>query len=79
MTSTIQINKRGNLSLPKQLMRMLGVKKGGAVLAEPSDQGIVLKPAVAFPVEMYSDSRMAEFNKAEADLKRHLTKKKLGG
>jgi bifunctional DNA-binding transcriptional regulator/antitoxin component of YhaV-PrlF toxin-antitoxin module len=75
MTATIQINKRGNLTLPMPLRKMLGLEKGGVVLAESSDRGIMLKPAVAFPIEMYSDSRMAEFDDAEAELKRHLSKK----
>ena len=75
MTSTIQISKRGNLTLPKQFRKMLGLEKGGVVLAEASDEGIVLKPAVAFPIEIYSDSRVAEFDEAEAGLKRHLTKR----
>jgi bifunctional DNA-binding transcriptional regulator/antitoxin component of YhaV-PrlF toxin-antitoxin module len=76
MTAAIQINKRGNLTLPMPLRKMLGLEKGGVVLAEPSDQGIMLKPAVSFSIEMYSDSRVAEFDEAEADL-RHLVKKKM--
>ena len=39
-------------------------------MAELSGQGILLKPAVAFPVEMYSDSRIAEFDEADAELER---------
>ena len=76
MTATIQINERGNLTLPKQLRKMLGLEKGGVVMAEPSEQGILLKPAVSFPIEMYSDSRVAEFDESEAELKRHLAKKR---
>lgn len=76
MTATIQINKRGNLTLPMPLRKMLGLEKGGVILAEPSDRGIMLKPAIAFPIEMYSDSRTAEFDEAEEELKRHLSKKR---
>jgi bifunctional DNA-binding transcriptional regulator/antitoxin component of YhaV-PrlF toxin-antitoxin module len=75
MTTTIQINKRGNLTLPMPLRKMLGLEKGGVVLAESSDRGIMLKPAVAFSIELYSDSRIAEFDEAEAELKRRLSKK----
>ena len=76
MAAPIQINQRGNMTLPKPLRKMLGIEKGGVVMAEPSDQGILLKPAVAFPIEMYSASRVAEFDDAETDLKRHLAKKR---
>jgi bifunctional DNA-binding transcriptional regulator/antitoxin component of YhaV-PrlF toxin-antitoxin module len=76
MTASIQINQRGNMTLPKPLRKMLGIENGGVVMAEPSDQGILLKPAVSFPIEMYSASRVAEFDDADADLKRHLTKKR---
>jgi AbrB family looped-hinge helix DNA binding protein len=76
MTATIQINSRGNLTLPKPLRKKLGLEKGGVVMAETSDQGILLKPAVSFPIEMYSDLRVAEFDEAEAVLKAHLAKKR---
>jgi bifunctional DNA-binding transcriptional regulator/antitoxin component of YhaV-PrlF toxin-antitoxin module len=76
MTATIQINARGNLTLPKPMRKRLGLEKGGVVMAESSEQGILLKPAVAFPIEMYSDSRVAEFDEAEAELQNHLAKKR---
>lgn len=76
MTATIQINSRGNLTLPKPLRKKLGLEKGGVVMAESSDQGILLKPAVSFPIEMYSDLRVAEFDEADAELKHHLAKKR---
>jgi AbrB family looped-hinge helix DNA binding protein len=76
MTVTIQINSRGNLTLPKKIRKMLGIENGGVVMAESSGQGILLKPAMAFPIEMYSDSRVAEFDEADAALKKHLSKKR---
>jgi AbrB family looped-hinge helix DNA binding protein len=76
MATTIQINSRGNLTLPKPLRKKLGLDKGGVVMAESSDQGILLKPAVSFPIEIYSDLRVAEFDEADAELKSHLAKKR---
>lgn len=77
MSATIQINSRGNLTLPKSFRKMLGLEKGGIIMAEPSGQGILLKPAVSFPIEIYSDSRVAEFDEAENDLKAYLSEKGL--
>jgi AbrB family looped-hinge helix DNA binding protein len=76
MTVTIQINSRGNLTLPKKIRKMLGIENGGVVMAESSGQGILLKPAMAFPIEMYSDFRVAEFDEADAALKKYLSKKR---
>ena len=72
----IQVNERGTLTLPKQLRKPLGLTKGGILLAEVSKQGVLLKPSVAFPVEMYSDARIAEFDRADAELDRHLRRKR---
>jgi AbrB family looped-hinge helix DNA binding protein len=65
----IRINKKGTLTLPKELRKKLGLENGGVVMAESVEKGILLKPAGSFPMELYSDSRVAEFDKAEAALK----------
>ena len=75
MTTTIQINERGTLTLPKELRKRLGLEKGGVIIAEVSDNGIILKPAVAFPIEMYTDSRIKEFEKEDEKLMEHLRKR----
>jgi hypothetical protein len=43
-------------------------------MANADKDGIVLHPAVAFPIEMYSDARIAEFDKTEAELAKHLSR-----
>ena len=75
MTATIQINQRGTLTLPKELRKRLGLEKGGVVMAEESSEGIILKPAVAFPVEIYTDERIKEFENEDEQLLLHLKKK----
>jgi AbrB family looped-hinge helix DNA binding protein len=75
MTATIQISSRGTMTLPKPLRRTLGVDKGGIVMAEVTEEGIVLHPAAAFPIEMYSDARIDEFDAEEAALAHHLGNK----
>ena len=61
------------MTLPKELRKRLGVDKGGVVMASTSGDGIVLHPAVAYPIELYSDERIAEFDQAEDALARHLS------
>ena len=75
MTATIQISSRGTMTLPKPLRRTLGVDKGGIVMADVTEEGIVLRPAAAFPIEMYSDARIAEFDAEEAALAHHFGNK----
>ena len=72
MATTIQINSRGTMTLPKSLRKTLGLDGGGIVLAEETPGGIVLKPAVAFAIEIYTDERVAEFDAADAQLADHL-------
>lgn len=75
MTTTIQINERGTLTIPKILRKRLGFEGGGLVLVEESGDGLVIRPAVTFPYEIYSNERIAEFDKEDEELNRHLKKK----
>ena len=45
-------------------------------MASSEKDGIVLHPAVAFPIELYTDSRIAEFDKADAELAKHAARKR---
>ena len=75
MTATIQMNQRGSMTLPKELRRVLGMEKGGVVMAETAEGGILLRPAVAYPIELYTEERVAEFDGAEATLRKHIDRK----
>lgn len=63
------------MTLPKPLRKVLGVDKGGILMADVREDGIVLHPAAAFPIELYSDARIAEFDAADAALAEHLKDK----
>ena len=60
------------MTLPKELRKQLGIDRGGVVMASVSEEGIVLHPAVAYPIELYSDERVEEFDQAEKELARRL-------
>jgi AbrB family looped-hinge helix DNA binding protein len=68
MGSMIQVNARGIITLPKEIRKALGLDKGGVVMAEQRDGGVMLMPAVAYPIEIYSDDRVAEFDSADREL-----------
>lgn len=56
---TLMIGTRGTVTLPAALREKLGLKPGGLVLVEERDGAILLKPAAAVPVEIYSDEKIA--------------------
>jgi bifunctional DNA-binding transcriptional regulator/antitoxin component of YhaV-PrlF toxin-antitoxin module len=63
MTKVININERGTLTLPKLLRQRLGLKSAGQVVAEETREGILLRSGVTFPVEIYTDKRLEEFDR----------------
>jgi bifunctional DNA-binding transcriptional regulator/antitoxin component of YhaV-PrlF toxin-antitoxin module len=45
-----------------------GIRPQDNLIAETTPEGILLRPAVTVPIEIYSDERIAEFDQAEAEL-----------
>ncbi len=68
MKTTIAVNQRGVITLPAKLREALGIRGEDLLIAESTPEGVLLRPAVALPVEMYTAERVREFNAAEADL-----------
>ena len=56
-----RIGKRGTLVIPARLRRKFGIEEGSEVIAEETPDGILIRPAVTIPVEVYSLERKAEF------------------
>jgi AbrB family looped-hinge helix DNA binding protein len=59
--ATCKVGKRGAVIIPAALRRQFGLEEGTLVLAEVRADGILLRPAVALPVEIYTPERQAEF------------------
>ncbi len=57
---TTTVGSRGTVVIPAPLRRQYGLRTGSLIIAEPRDDGILLRPAVALPVEIYSPERRAE-------------------
>ncbi len=58
---TSKVGKRGTVVIPAPLRRRFGIKEGSLVIAEEREDGILIRPAVAMPVEVYTPERRAEF------------------
>jgi antitoxin PrlF len=68
MKATLSISSRGVLTLPAKLRDAVGLRPDDPVIAETTPEGVLLRPAVTLPVEIYTDARIREFDAAEAEL-----------
>ena len=68
MTITLSVSGRGLIALPAEMRKAAGIRPQDSLIAETTPEGILLRPAVTLPVEIYSPERMAEFDAGEAEL-----------
>lgn len=68
MKANVTMTSRGVVTLPAKLRQALGLKADDQLIAETTDEGLLLRPAVVLPVELYTPARIREFDAAEAEL-----------
>lgn len=61
MQQTLIVSNRGQLTLPSNLRKRLGIRQGGAVILEERNNELVIKPAAVLEIEMYTDAQIAEW------------------
>ena len=61
ISESSKIGKRGTFVIPARLRRRFGLAEGATVIAEETEEGILIRPAVTVPIESYSPERRAEF------------------
>jgi AbrB family looped-hinge helix DNA binding protein len=69
-TATTKVGKRGTVVIPAPLRRRFGIEEGSLVIAEEREDGVLIRPAMAVAIEIYSPERRAEFllsNVADAE------------
>jgi antitoxin PrlF len=76
MKKMLNLTSRGVVTLPARMREAAGFPHNGQILAEITEEGLLLRPAVTLPVEVYSAARIAEFDEAEAELDKALRRKK---
>lgn len=80
----VKLGKKGQVSIPKSVLKKVGITEETPLLVETTADGaIILRQAAVYPIELYSDERIAEFldaDKLTADevraIKKALPKKK---
>jgi AbrB family looped-hinge helix DNA binding protein len=76
MKTTLTVTRRGVVTLPAKLRQALGIKADDQLIAETTPEGLLLRPAVTLPVEIYSAERIREFDEAEAELDKVLRRRR---
>jgi bifunctional DNA-binding transcriptional regulator/antitoxin component of YhaV-PrlF toxin-antitoxin module len=58
----VKIGKKGQVTIPRSLLKAAGIPEEARLVVEAtSDGAIVMRQAVVYPIEMYTDERIAEF------------------
>ena len=60
--AAITITRRGVITLPARLRKALGLRADDQLIAEVTPEGLLLRPAVTLPVEIYTPEREKEFD-----------------
>ena len=56
-----RVGKRGTVVIPAALRRRYGIEEGSFVIAEPREGGVLIRPALVLPIEVYTPERKAQF------------------
>ncbi|MGH8273236.1 MAG: AbrB/MazE/SpoVT family DNA-binding domain-containing protein [Gammaproteobacteria bacterium] len=71
----VKLGSKGQVTIPRAILRRLDVTEETPLLAEATEDGaILLRPAAVYPIENYSDERVAEFERENTARPATLTK-----
>jgi antitoxin PrlF len=58
----MMVSRRGQITLPAELRKRLGIEPGGLVVVEERSGELVLRPATVVELETYSDEDIARWD-----------------
>jgi AbrB family looped-hinge helix DNA binding protein len=62
----VKVGSKGQVSIPKVVLDRLGIKEQTPMLVDVTEDGtILLRQAGVYPIEIYSEERIREFDKAD--------------
>jgi len=60
----VKLGKKGQLTIPKSILKATGIADEAPLLVETtSDGAIILRQAAVYPIELYAEERIEEFEK----------------
>lgn len=61
----VKIGKKGQVTIPRSVLRAAGISEETRVVMEAtSDGAIVMRQAAVYPIEIYSEDRIREFEES---------------
>jgi len=61
MIQKVILGRRGAMTLPAKLRKRYDLKENDELIVEETQEGLLLRPSVTMPVELYTEERIAEF------------------
>lgn len=62
----VKLGKKGQVTIPKGILKQTGIAEDSPLLVEAAPDGsIVLRQAGVYPIEVYTDRRVEEFEDAD--------------
>jgi antitoxin PrlF len=62
----VTLSSRGVITIPASLRQAYGLKANDELILEGTEAGILLRPSIVVPLEIYTEARIAEFARDEA-------------
>jgi AbrB family looped-hinge helix DNA binding protein len=63
----VRLGSKGQVTIPKTILKQAGIAENSPLLiAAAPDGSIVLRQAGVYPIELYTDERIAEFERENA-------------
>ena len=66
LREVLMVSSRGQVTLPAEMRRHLGIEPGGAVIVEECEGELRIKPAALIEVETYNDDQIARRTRLSA-------------
>ena len=62
----VKVGSKGQVSIPKSVLDRLGIREQTPMLVDVTEDGaILLRQAGVYPIEIYSEERIREFDRAD--------------
>ena len=65
MRQHLTISKKGQITLPAELRKKMGLEAGGTVIAEERKGELVLRPAAVVEIDLYTDEQIARWDEVD--------------
>lgn len=63
----LKLGTKGQVTIPRAILRSVGLTGDTPLLVETTPEGaILLRPAAVYPIEIYSEERVEEFERENA-------------